>query len=98
MMSHSHLIESQVAEDILRRLDHPQLLRRDRLAVGHTRAEARHLRLVRRGQTKLRGQLPNLRLRQLDFLERRADLKFLRRLGAGPEIANVAGVLAISDY
>ena len=97
-MPHPHIIKTQIPQHILRLLDHPQLLRRHRLAVGNARTQTRHLRLVRRRQTHLRRQLANLRLRQPDLLQRRAHLKLRRRPRARTKIPHVTRILAISDH
>ena len=98
MMPHAHVVKAEVAQNIFRRLDHPQFFRRHRFAVRNARTQAGHLRLVRRRQAELRGQFADFRLRQSNFLQRRAHLKFARRLRARTKIARVARVLAVGNH
>ena len=98
MMPNSHIAKTEVAQNIFGVLDHPQFLGCHRFAGGDARTQAGHLRFVCRGQSHLRRQLANLRLRQADFFHRRAHLEFRRRLRAGPEIPDVAGIFAVTNH
>ena len=49
------------------------------------------------GRPSCADKLADFRLGQARFLQRRAHLKFSRRLRAGPEIAHVTGVFAVGN-
>src|ERR1019366_5478140 len=94
MVADADVVEAEVAQDILRLLDHAKLLRGNGFTVGDPRAEASHLWFVGRGQPKLGGKRADVGFGQTGLLQRGADLEFSRRLGTGTEVPEIAGVLA----
>ena len=98
VVAHAHFAETSVAQHALGLLDHRQFLRRDRLAVRDAGAETRHLRLVGGRQAQRSGESADVALGQAGLLERGAHFELLGRLGAGPVVADVAGVFAVGQY
>jgi len=97
MVADANVIEAEVAQDILRLLDHAKLLRGDGLTVGDPRAEAGHLGFIGCRQPELGGERADIGFGQTGLFQRGADLEFRRRLGAGTEVPDIAGVLAVGD-
>src|SRR5437899_2301369 len=95
VMPHAHIVKAEIAQNIFGALDHAQLLRRNGLTIRDSRTQASHLRFLSSWQADSRRQFAYLGFRETSLFERRADLKFRCGLRAGPEVANVAGVLAI---
>src|ERR1051325_4148805 len=98
MMTDSNVPEAEGLKEILGLLDHPQLFRRHRFAVGNTGTEAGHLGFIGGRQAQLRRKLANLLLCQADFFERCADLELPGGLRAWTKVARIAGVLSVGDH
>ena len=90
--------KSQRAQCVLGALDRAQLFRRDLRVIGNARRQTGRRRLVPRAKAGATRELANLRLREAGFVERTAHAKLARGLTAGPVVAAIVGVAAVSDH
>ena len=97
MVADADIVEAKVAQDILGKLDHVQLLRGDGLAVGDPGAEAGHLGFVGGRQPEPGRERADIGFGEAGLLEGCADLELLRGAGTGPKVPDIAGVFAVGE-
>ena len=98
MMADTHVVKTEIAENILSLFDHGKFLFGDRFTVRNAGAKTGHLGFVGGGEAELGGKFADFGFGETSFFERGADLKFGSGLSAGAIVSDVAGVFAIGDY
>ncbi len=94
-MPDSHLAQPELSQEVFRPADTDERFGLNPRVVGKARGQAGQRRLVPGGELEKPGELPDLRLGQPGFPQRRADTEFFSRFRARPEVSPVIEIRAV---